>query len=107
MQNENKKSYMKYIGISILIVIIAIILFVVFSLPDDSNNGAYSSKCGVCYRTFTDNSNCRSISKTGMCKQCYENFKYATGRSDITEFGIFAYQTDFDLLCYSKKRQSI
>ena len=45
----------------------------------DDNSG---EKCKSCGRTYTDSENKMSIAKTGMCKNCYNNFQWgqsATG----------------------------
>lgn len=46
----------------------------------DSDRSSGSSKkskqCEVCYRTFTDSSNRKSIAYRNMCEKCYENFKW-------------------------------
>lgn len=36
----------------------------------------HESVCYVCNRSFTDSENKKSIAKTGMCKNDYQNFQF-------------------------------
>ncbi len=47
---------------------------------DGGGNTSYSYTCKVCDRKFSGGtSNSKSIIRTGMCSQCYKNYKYAIG----------------------------
>ena len=78
-------------------IIIAILAIVVVSCTGGGSSGGSSNSrtCKSCGRTFTDSENFRSIARTGMCKNCYNNFKWgmaATGRGT-------AYHIDNDEEC--------
>lgn len=54
-----------------------------FSGTSSGGGGSDSRVCKSCGRTFTDSANKNSIARTGMCKNCYNNFQWgmeATGR---------------------------
>ncbi len=54
-------------------------IFSTFALPtSNSSNSTYT--CEVCERSFkAGTNNSKSIIETGMCKQCKENYDWATG----------------------------
>ena len=71
------------------VVFWGVIIALVFLLASCVNGGSSSSgssnsrTCKSCGRTFTDSTNKSSIARTGMCSNCYNNFKWgqaATGR---------------------------
>ena len=43
----------------------------------DSSTHTTTYECQSCGRSFTDSSNKNSIRKTGMCENCYKNYKTA------------------------------
>lgn len=48
-----------------------------------SSSGSHSKTCKFCHREFEagdDGGNFMNIAKTGMCKNCYNNYKWATGK---------------------------
>lgn len=75
----NKKKIRNFL---LLIFIVAPVIFTLTAC----SGGSYSAKtktCGSCGRTFEAGDaggNFMSISRTGMCTNCYNNYKYATGR---------------------------
>ena len=46
-----------------------------------SSGTAKASICKVCDREFTDSSNIKCIRETNMCKNCYNNYSWATGET--------------------------
>lgn len=82
LQNKNKHGGI----IAVLVIIFAIVLGLFLTdlsmesvnLGDLANSGGSSSNvsvCKSCDREFSDSSNKRSIARTGMCSNCYGNFK--------------------------------
>lgn len=60
-----------------------------------SGNSSGSRTCKSCGRSFSDHENYMSIAKTGMCNNCYNNYKWgmaATGKGT-------AYHIDDDKEC--------
>jgi hypothetical protein len=53
----------------------------------DSHKKDNTNVCSFCHRTFTDSANKKSIRRTGMCKQCFENYKYGMAMQGKDEFG--------------------
>ena len=45
----------------------------------EKNNNKY--ECKVCDRKFTDDTNKKYIRMTNMCRNCYRNYCYATGKT--------------------------
>ena len=60
----------------IVVVIILIILLGTMCGTSGGSSSSSSRTCKSCGRSFTDSSNTMSIAKTGMCKNCYNNFKW-------------------------------
>ena len=53
-------------------IILAIILLICLNYEETDDN---SSECPICDTTFTDSENKKTIAKTGMCNNCYGNYK--------------------------------
>ncbi len=71
-------------GCLIAIIIVFVLLFAYADGCASGGSGSSSgssegSTCQVCDRTFTDSANKRSIARTNMCTNCYENYEYAQG----------------------------
>ncbi|MBR2341398.1 MAG: hypothetical protein IKA72_03210 [Clostridia bacterium] len=67
-----------------IISAVAILLAIIISFSGvgscSSSNPSKNYTCSVCARTFNSGtSNSKSIIKTGMCSQCYKNYKWAIG----------------------------
>lgn len=71
------------------ILITLILVFIICFAGCTEETETYSATCGPCNRTYSYQSyehgnwasrNVKCINSTGMCKNCYENFCYATGR---------------------------
>ena len=61
-----------------IIVLIAVIVACSSIGGGGSGSGGSSSRtCKSCGRKYTDSANTRSIARTGMCTNCYNNFKWA------------------------------
>ena len=76
---EMKIGFVVFIAVIVLIALIASCT----GSGSGSSGSSNSRRCKSCGRTFTDSSNTRSIARTGMCSNCYNNFKWgqaATGR---------------------------
>lgn len=64
------------------ILIIALILILLLSMCSGghSHTSSYTSECRSCGRTFKAGDsagNYKNIARTGMCNNCYNNFKWA------------------------------
>lgn len=61
------------------IVVFIIVLVLCLSMCSGGGGGSSSSSktCRSCGRTFTDSANKKSISRTNMCTNCYNNFEWA------------------------------
>ena len=71
----------------LLFVLIIVIITMLGSCLGDSTSSSSSSKatCGSCGRSYSagdSGGNYRSIAWTGMCKNCYNNFKWAQSALD-------------------------
>lgn len=91
--SKNKKSGVGISGVGIyvffkvifpLICIVLALIIAAFSSGGSSSSRSSSSSnsltCRVCGRSFSDDSNKRSIRLNNMCNNCYKNFKYANGQ---------------------------
>lgn len=58
----------------------AILLF--GSMPRNHRYVAKSATCKVCHREFTNEDEVRSIKRTNMCLNCYENYKFGVDIRD-------------------------
>ena len=66
-------------NIVIIVFVLALLASCVAVMSDSSPSKPATAKCKSCGRTFQagDNGgNYMSIARTGMCKNCYENFKW-------------------------------
>ena len=80
--NNNKQSASGCGTTLVIIVVIIIVSFILVSLGE--NSGSHSSSketCQSCDRSFSDATNKNYIRHTNMCKNCYLNFCWATGRT--------------------------
>lgn len=72
--------------ISIVLAILVVLAFSIFALGCNSSSGSTSSNtCASCGRSWNagdPGGNYMSIAKTSMCKNCYNNFKWAEGVKD-------------------------
>jgi len=69
--------------ISYIFIILVGYWVVSCNMGNSSGSSSGSKTCKSCGRTFSDTSNFMSIAKTGMCKNCYNNYnwgKAATGK---------------------------
>lgn len=67
--NSTKKAAI--IGIIIYVVLMGVGICGVFG-----NTAEFSdNQCQACERKFTDSKNTKSIARTNMCKNCYDNYK--------------------------------
>ena len=67
------------------IIALTLTLFAVGSFSGCGGSSGGSSEpitktCQSCGREFSDSTNKKYIRMTNMCRQCYKNFCYATGR---------------------------
>lgn len=63
-------------------IIITVCLAIIISIATCSStgSGSHSYSCKVCHRTFNGGTaDSRKIISSGMCVQCYKNYKYVTG----------------------------
>lgn len=80
MNQENKELTPLQNKIGTVILVIVLIIFMASCSASSGSGGSSGKECPICEREFNDsgkNSNRRSITNTGMCKQCYKNYKYA------------------------------
>ncbi|MCM1022519.1 MAG: hypothetical protein NC395_00485 [Prevotella sp.] len=76
---ESKRKYLILKIAGIIILIEFIILSIIPNTPTNSGGSGNSITCGSCGRSFSStSSNGKSIKSTGMCSNCYGNFKYAS-----------------------------
>ena len=70
----------KAVKIILATIALALILFIGVGIALEGGKGGSSTRtatCKSCGRTFdTGSSNARSIARTGMCNNCYSNFKW-------------------------------
>lgn len=84
-----KKSGGSAFGIIFIVIMLALFLSMCGSMggSSSSNSGSSSSKtCQSCGRSFDDSINKKYITHTNMCKNCYTNFCWATGKTP-TNYG--------------------
>ena len=77
----NKKC--RLIGLALIVVSSSLMIFSGHLNPSFSG-GSSSRTCSYCNRVFTDSENIKSIRKTNMCTNCYNNYKIG---SDAIENG--------------------
>lgn len=72
-----KRHWKKYLTFFVIVALIGLlILFAVTPVGRGSGDGRIT--CGSCGRTFSsDSSNAKSVKSTGMCSNCYSNYKTA------------------------------
>ena len=78
INNGNKTDFKGYL---IIFAVIVIILYLFFGGSGGSSSGTRSKKCGSCNRTFTDATNINYIVHTNLCRNCYRNFCWSTGKT--------------------------
>lgn len=84
----------KIANIATVVIVVIIVIFVILTSSGNSNSSG-SRTCKSCGRSFSDSANEISIKKTGMCKNCYNNYNWgmaATGKGT-------AYHIDNDKEC--------
>lgn len=81
IKKHNKKC--RLIGLAIMVVSASILVFSGRMRPSFSDGGS-SAVCSSCNKVFTDSGNVRSIKKTNMCTNCYNNYRVGT---DVIENG--------------------
>ena len=67
------------LSIIAFIVVICIVLLIAFSCSDSGSHTTSTNICKSCGRSFPagdDGGNFMNIAKTGMCKNCYNNFQW-------------------------------
>ena len=73
-----KTGIVKRIVIFVLIIAMGL---AVFGCSGSSGKSSSSKTCKSCGRSFSDSTNRNYISHTNMCKNCYLNFCWATGKT--------------------------
>ena len=63
----------------LVIVIIGLLFFLGSCFGDSDKN---SMRCPNCYKESSDSSNTWSISYSGMCNECYDDFQYTKDMYD-------------------------
>ena len=103
MNNDNKSSVpmdkgTKIRSIVLIVVFLAFVGFMLYEFIDYANysknhnesmhemnqqlgNSGDSKTCKSCGRSFSDSTNKNYITHTGMCKNCYQNFCWETGKT--------------------------
>ena len=84
MRDETKLKFVKFGCVAFIIMILAI--FIVFAgsmcglldLGDSSSSTLTCRSCGRSYSIGTEDY--RSIRSTNMCKNCYDNYRWAVGQ---------------------------
>lgn len=75
---------MNYKAFGAFLIVLLVVVFAVAIISSDSGSSSYSSsssssskiECRSCDREFSSSSaNGKSIRRTGMCENCYNNFK--------------------------------
>lgn len=71
------------------IILLSLILVFIICFVGCTETKTYSATCKTCHKTYSyqgneygnlNSRNVKCIRATNMCKNCYENFCYATGR---------------------------
>ena len=80
ISDEARKNAQDKVNTTKVVAIISIVIFVALTIAGIfgafGNTGGHSdNKCQVCEIKYSDSKNKKSIAKTNMCKNCYENYK--------------------------------
>lgn len=75
-------TYYKVIGVIFAVMAVGSLIYFSHSAVTlgPPSGGSDAKVCGSCDREYTSGSNYKCIKYTGMCKNCYENFCFMTGR---------------------------
>lgn len=88
VREDTKKSNKSFVKIIVVCILLAGFAFGTYGLVrDDGGSSSTSSSstssstktCQSCHRSFADMTNKNYIWHTNMCKNCYQNFCWATG----------------------------
>lgn len=84
-QEKDGKKVIKIIVITLIVIALLVAIGVMIWSFANESNPVRKNECESCGREWSAgdaNGNFINISKTGMCNNCYENFKYAQKESE-------------------------
>ena len=61
---------------AVLLIGIGCVILLFGSMPRNHRYVAKSATCKVCHREFTNEDDVRSIKRTNMCSNCYDNYEF-------------------------------
>lgn len=80
LDKESRKGTFLIIAFFAMILLIIAISIIPVLFSSGSSSGSSRFECSVCHRDYDGkNKDMRSITNTGMCVQCKENYDWATG----------------------------
>lgn len=65
-----------------LLIVVGCVILLFGSMPRNHRYVAKSDTCKVCHREFTNEDEVKSIKKTNMCLNCYENYRFGVDVKD-------------------------
>lgn len=68
-----------------LLIGIGCVILLFGAMPRNHRYVAKSATCKVCHREFTNEDEVRSIKRTNMCLNCYENYKFGSEAKEAAE----------------------
>ncbi len=60
---------------NIILVLLVVLAIIITGIASSGKTPKSKTFCPSCDRNYTDSANKKSISRTNMCKNCYENYK--------------------------------